>query len=397
MSGQTLLKELQKEEIKVAKDVKKMINVAISDKGLLNEVDKATVSCSVSKTPPKEISKLFEAALTKSRKSLKSYYPAANVNAKLKYNQKNGKWRAVVETTCGLKLKTLGGKSYTVQMGDTLWGIAKNHYGVGGVWTEIASANKKSIDSKGNFILAGVTLKLPKLDMPVAQCGIEMLASNVSAPKEAIKRAKNVCVPPYKLDFNATKPTTRIITGPIVAWKVTTRLTGELTAVCDLLMGSGVTLGSTSVSVEKEAMGFVSGIQVNSVGGSEMTLGAKISGATWGVKLSPSKPGTLTGFVSGQNVNFKAGRTVFSGKIGVEVTVQVMPRVRVQDLKGMVHEFWVDHGELVKGVALVGSAVVVGIAATALIASPVPGDEVVCYATAMRMMSGGMGILKYAR
>ena len=230
----------------------------------------------------------------------------------------------------------------------------------------------------------------------MAACGVQIVSPKTSAPKEAIKSAKYVCVPPYTLDFNLVKPSVRIIPGPIVAWKVTVKLTGSLTAVCDLLLGSGITLKSTAIEVEKAALGFVSGIEVNKVGETEMKLGTKVGGVTWGIKLKPARPGTMTGFASGQNVKFKSGRTVFSGKVGVEVTIQAIPRVKVQDIKGQLHEFWLDHGELIKGVALIGAGVTLAVIAAPTILTPVPGDEVVAYAAALRMMTGGMQLLRFA-
>lgn len=390
-----LHKELLREEAKIAKEINSRLEAALSGKALLKNVQNETSSCSPK--PPKEVVRLFEAALEKELKNLRKSHPAAQVTVKLRYSQdKKGQWLAKPNVTCGLKLKTFGGGSYKVRKGDTLWQIAKNTYGSGGLWTEIAAANKPLVSSKGDFILAGVTLKLPKLSLPVAECGIDMISPRAVAPKDSLKTARNVCVPPYTIDFNASKPTVRIINGPVVAWKVTTRLKGELLAVCDLLMNSGATLKSTGAAIEKDALGFVGGIEISSVGESSVTIGAKVGGTTWALKLTPSKPGQLTGSVSGKSVRFKSGRTVFSGKIGIEVTIQAMPKVRVQDIKGKLHEFWVDNGDLIKGTALVGAAVVVAVVAVGAVASPVPGDEVVAWGAAMQMMRVGMQTLKFA-
>lgn len=62
--------------------------------------------------------------------------------------------------------------SYTIKSGDTLWGIAKKHYGDGSKWTTIYNANKtiieedakkhgKASSSNGHWIWPGLTILLP--------------------------------------------------------------------------------------------------------------------------------------------------------------------------------------------------------------------------------------------
>lgn len=51
-------------------------------------------------------------------------------------------------------------KTYTVQSGDTLWGIAKKFYGDGSEYTKIADANKDKV-SDPNLIYPGQLLTIP--------------------------------------------------------------------------------------------------------------------------------------------------------------------------------------------------------------------------------------------
>jgi 5'-nucleotidase/UDP-sugar diphosphatase len=50
------------------------------------------------------------------------------------------------------------GTKYTIKKGDSLWSIAKSHYGDGNKWKQIASANPKLNPNK---VVAGTTITLP--------------------------------------------------------------------------------------------------------------------------------------------------------------------------------------------------------------------------------------------
>ena len=55
----------------------------------------------------------------------------------------------------------LGGQSYTVRKGDTLWGIAKSRYGNGGLWSEIWNNNRGNLRSGNpNLIYPGEVIRL---------------------------------------------------------------------------------------------------------------------------------------------------------------------------------------------------------------------------------------------
>jgi nucleoid-associated protein YgaU len=52
------------------------------------------------------------------------------------------------------------GQTYTVQKGDTLYGLAKRFYGDGKLWTRIADANKDKIRN-ATTVPAGAVLVIP--------------------------------------------------------------------------------------------------------------------------------------------------------------------------------------------------------------------------------------------
>jgi len=52
--------------------------------------------------------------------------------------------------------------TYTVQAGDTLWGIAQKQLGNGALYTKIYEANKDVIGSNPDVIKVGQVFKIPK-------------------------------------------------------------------------------------------------------------------------------------------------------------------------------------------------------------------------------------------
>ncbi len=372
-----------------------LFEAELNARSLLKKVDKLTDACGMSRVPPKPIAQEFVKVLKATKSKLKSKYPSANVDVKLSYTQPKGFWRATPMVSCGLKMRSVGGGAYTVKQGDTLWGIATAQYGAGGLWTEIAALNPKEVKSKGNFIMAGVTLKIPKLNVPLTDCGIPALVRK-SPDAGGKKPGVRVCAPPYEINLNATRPITRIINGPAVAWKITIQLRGTIGATCNLLMGSGVTLSNTKASVEKEAGAFLAGVEVGKFGTKGVSLRSK-TGASWDIKLTVQSNGTLVGSISTKKISWKGKTHVFNGEVGFDITIRAMPKVKVVDLKGRIWDFVYDNGDLIQGVALFTAAAVTLVAATTLIATPVPGDEVVCYAAGFKMMHSSMKLMKFAR
>ncbi len=53
-------------------------------------------------------------------------------------------------------------ETYTVKSGDSLWKIAKNHYGDGNEYMKIFYANRDKMDSPDSVIHPGDVLNLPK-------------------------------------------------------------------------------------------------------------------------------------------------------------------------------------------------------------------------------------------
>lgn len=66
-----------------------------------------------------------------------------------------------VSSPAGEAASTSSG-TYTVKKGDSLWAIAKKHYGSGADWKKIYEANKDTIGSNPNRIYPGQMFKIPK-------------------------------------------------------------------------------------------------------------------------------------------------------------------------------------------------------------------------------------------
>ena len=57
--------------------------------------------------------------------------------------------------------ETIGGKEYTIQKGNTLWGLAKKYYGDGSQYTKIYEANKDKIKNP-NLIYPDQVITIPE-------------------------------------------------------------------------------------------------------------------------------------------------------------------------------------------------------------------------------------------
>ena len=55
-------------------------------------------------------------------------------------------------------------RAYTVAKGDSLWKIAKAHYGNGNQWRKIYEANRDTIGDNPDIIHPGQTLNIPDRD-----------------------------------------------------------------------------------------------------------------------------------------------------------------------------------------------------------------------------------------
>lgn len=62
----------------------------------------------------------------------------------------------------GMSLEIRVPSRYTVQSGDTLWGIAQKLYGNGNQWQKIYNANKSRIGNNPDALQPGQVLRIPR-------------------------------------------------------------------------------------------------------------------------------------------------------------------------------------------------------------------------------------------
>ena len=391
MSAVNINCDVKTAEATKAEQFRKHLDKALAGKQLLKKVDQLKPDQGKGKKPAKAVCALYQNVFDKELKRLQSKNPEFTLSGTVSYMSTRGAWRASSQVSCKMKRYSVGGGSYRVQPNDTLWLIAEKFYGNGALWTEIASANPTAVKSNGNFILAGVILKVPKLSLPKGDAGLFRLTS-ASCPKLAAKPAKAVALPTMVIEFDTTKPVTRIFSGPKMAWKVTLKLTGSLEAQRPGEYGGTATLSKNSVEVEKDLKHFTSGIRIEDFSKGSISIGSKVEGSSWQTKLSVNHDGSLTGSAAPKAISFiSKGGTKFGGKIGYEINIRPMPRVKMRDLKGRIWEVVEDDGELILGVTMVVAygAIVAGAAMT-----PVPGDELVAYSMAVNAMPKALKMIR---
>ena len=93
--------------------------------------------------------------------TLKEYRYKKKKTTTTKSKTKTKKSTSKNERTAIIRPKAKSYDTYTVQKGDTLWGLAKKFYGNGRKYTKIYNANKGTIKNP-NKIMVGWKLKIPK-------------------------------------------------------------------------------------------------------------------------------------------------------------------------------------------------------------------------------------------
>lgn len=397
MANNPYIADIKKAEKAYAQELSKLLTAALRTKDVQKKADAKTNSSS--KKAPTEVVKLFEASLKNALKKLPSKYEGLKLAPKITYQQKGAQWIASVTTTATFTMTSAGGASYVVKPGDTLWGISKSFYGAGRYWPAIAAENSAAVKSKGNFILAGVGLKIPKISIPAGVCEIDAFKKTTKPEKTASKVAKPVMFPTFLYDLSKSKSVKSTYKTPGATVMITTTLKGELKIQKEGKLPANFNLRSHQIEIAKGIGPFTNSIKITGLKPTAIAVGSSVSGTKWKSGFSLTSKGTIKVSLTPKAVKFKQKGVVYEGNVGIEVEIQVIPDpVKVPvPVYEQVWEWLKDGGTKVVGVTLLGTAAIIVVGTViedVITAGAGVLDDPVSFATAAAMARQGLVMIK---
>lgn len=225
------MKDLEKiiadAEKEIGKELSERFTKAVQARDVQAKADKETKSSD--KKCPREVQAVFDAALSAEMTRVQREYRDVQYSPDMTFKMKGKQWIATVKTEAALDREKRGGSSYVVREGDTVFGIAEQHYGSGAYWPAIEEENPFII-SKGDFIVCSMGLKIPSVDVIKNMDLVGEIAKPKSS-KDSDKPALVVWEPDWELEIGG-KPTT-----------VTTKLPGMTVILTAQFKGKGTVKG----------------------------------------------------------------------------------------------------------------------------------------------------------
>ena len=115
------------------------------------------------------------------------------------------RWICSAEATAKYKIASVGGGTHVVNPGDSLWKIAKAHYGYGAYWKAIAEANPNGVAKGGELILCRFPMKIPQIDVVAPSSNSPATIFESERPsKQSDGTAVLVCLPHLTLKCDKT-------------------------------------------------------------------------------------------------------------------------------------------------------------------------------------------------
>ena len=393
--------DIAKHEKLFATELDKLLTKAVRAKDVQKKAD-ALTDQSTSKIP-KPIQKVFDQALDKAVAGLPKKYQGLDIRVYPSFEMKDAQWIATVSTTAWFKLKSIGGSKYRVKPGDTLWDIAKSHYGAGLYWPVIAAANEKVVKSKGNFILAHVELTLPALDIPAGICEIPAMKSADKPVPDSRKPAMSVMYPTLEFDLEKGSSVKTVFKAPGMTFIITTTLKGTIKAQKTGALPGSFNMRTYETELANGLKPFQSSVKIKSFKVDSIAVASNVSGSLWTSSFSIDRKGAMKISISPKPVSFKAKDIVYEGNIGLEIEIQAIPDKlpkpvpKPKPIYEHVFEWVADNGKvLVGGAIIVGGVVVVGgtLVEDVLTGGAGVADDPASFALAAAMFRQGLVMIK---
>lgn len=397
MVSNPVVSHLKAEEKKISAALEKSINTALAAKDLQKKVDAATNQCS--KTPPKPVLTLYQKVLATHEKTVTKTHTGLCLTITPKYVMKGDQWKATATVSASFPLEKRGGGTHEVVPGDTLWAIAKTYYGSGFYWPVIEQANPDQVTSKGNFILAGTKLKLPKIDVVAASaCQPAVVEKSKTPSKSAAKTARPVALPIVEVDLEKASSVQTVVKQPGMTLIYTMTLKGKLKAQRPGIVQASFNLRTYEAEISNAAKPFATSFVIKANTIDSISVSNKVSGTNWSAKLSFSKDGAAKLTMSNKFVKFKCKGVQFEGTIAMEMSVRAIPDPLPKPVPVGERVYqWFSENQRVVGYSLLvaaGAIVVVTVAEDIVTLGAGIADDPVSFAVATGMAQRALVMIK---
>lgn len=333
---------------------------AVRARDVQAKADKETKSSS--RTPPKEVTSIFEKALSDAMTKAERKYKGIQYSPKMTYAMKGASWIATVKVDLAFRRKKMGGASHVIRQAQTVWEIAEEYYGVGNYWPALEAANPDMI-SKGNFIVCSMGIKVPSVET-VAEPDLVPEFKRPAVPKEAKKPAWIILMPDFELDVGS-KPVTQVYKVPGMTVIITATFKGKVTAKNDNPLPAGYNVKSHEAEVKASWKDMEASAKVDIRGPSEIQVASTLLGGNAKVSYGVGRDGAFKCAVEPKPITLKSGDTTFEGNIGLEITGRFVPDPGPKTAPRTVPvgervNTWINENKRGITVVLVGATLVVG-------------------------------------
>lgn len=400
MATNPLASQMKKEEQLFSKELTAKVTKALQAKALQKQLDALTQESS--RTPPKKVQALFDKVLADQQKSIAREYSGMKVVIAPSYQMKGPSWIGSAVVTVSYPLEKRGGKSHLVKPGDTLWDLAEQYYGSGYYWVEIEKANPAAVACKGDFILAGVTLKIPALDIVPANSVQPVIIKKTTGPaKTGAKVARPVATPVVEIDLERTKSTQTVMKYPGMTVIYTLHLKGSLKAQKPGTLPASFNLRTYETEIANGAKPFQSSFKIKANRLDAVSIASNVSGSTWTSKVTFSRTGSAVCSLSPKPVKFKNGGIIYEGNVALELEIRAIPdpktpAPRTVTVLDQIGDWYHENSRVVAGVGLLvvaGGIVAVTIGEDIVTLGAGIADDPVSFAAAGLFAQRGLAMM----